>query len=200
MKDCVLWFVKVLLMMYVIFHIFVVSYLRNRAVGYLAMAMLTVASYCIVCALKAPSYALSVPFFCIGAILSVFKEKSSGFNLAIISVIAGSCLAVLIHQSLQASFLIIHTLFNYAFLIVFILIFSRYRIEICFPAIIGALSFDVYLIHYKVIYCLTPSNEDLHFPTFILLTSLGTISFYYFRTHLKRYAGYCNLWSRRIRS
>jgi len=184
MQDGVLWFVKVLLMLYVAFYIFVTLHNQNKTIGYISLAIFTIFMCIIVSSLKAPSYAMSIPFFSIGVIVSILRNEQRKF----LPTVLGTCIACFaltsLYQYYNASYLLSHTLVNYLALILLILFFTKYSIDIKCPAVIGALSFDIYLIHYKVIYALTPNNEDINLSLFIALIVASVMIFYPFRTYI----------------
>jgi len=186
MKDCVLWFIKVLLLLYFIFYLFVAVYNKNKKLGFTILFISTVFAYTLVSSLKAPSYAVSVPFFAIGVIVSILKSRPRIFISAVSGICFISCTLTCLHQYFGASFMLPHTLFNYFALFTLILVFSKYSIDIKCPALIGALSFDVYLIHYKVIYTLTPNKEDINIALFISLTLIAITVFYPLRTFIAK--------------
>lgn len=148
------WFVTAILIMYIGFVIF--TYMLNRygkRESIFVLSIFTILAY-IVCDLVIGYYTpLSIPLFSAGIIASLCRNDNvKYFNSSLLYVVAalvfmvGYCVLVKNSFSLAA-----HGVINYLAIILLILVFTNFKPHIVFPAILGEISFDVYLIHKKII-------------------------------------------------
>lgn len=145
--DEVLWFIKVLIVLYAGFYIYTLFRLKNRQVSIIFLLM--------TCALTTvwTNYyveafaAVSVPFFYLGVIISFVKGKEQSVPIILL------CLFVFV-ISLFVAFdrnIALHGLID-IFVVSFILLtLSLVRLDFYFPTFLGVISFDIYLVHNKVL-------------------------------------------------
>lgn len=176
--DPVLWFIEVLIVLYISFYIFSCIYLRDKRLGLSFLALSTVFNTLLTAVLCGNVAAISVPLFSLGVMMSLIKNKKHAMSIIVILIgllaIAYSfCKGLAIPA--EINLLVIGTL---------ILVLSIKQIDFQFPAILGVISFDLYLIHNKVLMALKDSDV---FPTiwmYVLITFILTEIFYLFRTKI----------------
>ena len=80
--------------------------------------------------------------------------------------------------------LAIHALINVACMMVLIFILSIKSLNIKIPTIIAALSFDIYLVHNKVLMTMKDNLDFVSLPLFVLFVLMATITFYFLRSRI----------------
>lgn len=180
--DPVLWFIKVLLLLYVTFYIFTVCWNIGRYWGMGCLMISAIGSSTFI-ALHYNSFeAISIPFFYIGVTLSMIRNNiKSLLSTCVLICIIGLCQYLTYGQSLAVNILV-----NSICLIVLIVSLHIIRIEPHIPTFIGAMSFDLYLVHNKVLMVMKGQTEHVHLLSYILVTISLTIIFYFFRTKILR--------------
>ena len=79
-----------------------------------------------------------------------------------------------------------HIMFNYIFILPILVFFAYFRITMPkIPSWIGGTSFDVYLVHNKVLMSLRYFLGAVPLWAFAVVTLIATIIFYGLRKHLK---------------
>lgn len=183
------WFVTAIIIMYMVFVIF--TYTLNRygkRESILALSIFTILAY-IVCDLFLGYYTpLSIPLFSAGIIASLCRDDNiKYFNSSLLYVgtalifTVGYC--VLVKNSIS---LAVHGVVNYLAIILLILIFTNFTPRIVFPAILGEISFDVYLIHKKIIllYSIIYKGELINKFLWLSITLLAVALFVILRKWL----------------
>lgn len=180
--DGVLWFIKVLVFLYFLFFIY--SYIRtkNKIGSILFLVLATIGSTISATYILADYTSISVPFFFLGVVLSINK-KNQGVILAISLLIV---ITIVEFASYENQALVKHSAINAFALALLILACSIRKIELRIPSVITVLSFDIYLIHNKVLMAMKANTEIVELLPFIILTIIATIGFYLFRTKLLR--------------
>lgn len=148
------WFVSAILIMYVVFMAF--SYVRSKygeTCALFWLCFLTVVVYIIVDRLLGYYTPLSIPVFTVGIIASLKKDANHGiFNSSIIYLLAGMIISVGYSISVRNSVALgAHSVINYMAMLALILVFTNFSPKLAFPAILGEASFDIYLIHKRII-------------------------------------------------
>ncbi|MGV8135439.1 MAG: acyltransferase family protein [Mangrovibacterium sp.] len=177
--DGVLWFIKAILMLYVIFYIYVmIRDLLNIKYLTLVVALLgTFLVYELVYHLIAPFAAVSIPLFTIGVLLADYAEVVAKRRVifTLISVVILSVLLMLFRNDN----LWLHALSNYYMIVIVVLISTVIEVRIeKTPSWISGLSFDVYLTHNKVKYLMAWILPTMPFIIFIVFSIIAaTVSF-----------------------
>ena len=156
------------------------SYIRtkNKIGPILFLVLATIGSTISATYILADYTSISVPFFFLGVLLSINK-KNQGVILAIV-------ITIVEFASYENQALVKHSAINAFALALLILACSIRKIELRIPSVITALSFDIYLIHNKVLMAMKANTEIVELLPFIILTIIATIGFYLFRTKLLR--------------
>jgi peptidoglycan/LPS O-acetylase OafA/YrhL len=129
---------------------------------------------------------ISIPIFFIGILASIYKEKLFGklHLIAIITIIAAILEAVALNLAHCTYALVAHTLFNYIAIALLIEFFTIKNIRWRVPAFIGAISFDIYLVHNKVLMLLWAIYDFLPLYSVLTITLVSSLVFYLLRTKL----------------
>jgi len=180
--DGVLWFIKVLIPLYVVFYLYSLVKIYNDRCGLVFITTSTCIVTILTYYLIAPFACISVPFFTLGVLMSVFKDTQGAVFLTIGSSIV---LALLSYTILNES-LAINSILNILFMTSLIAIFFFKKIDIKIPSIFALMTFDLYLIHNKVLMSLKNNTDSVELWLFVSLTMIVTISFYFFRTKILR--------------
>ncbi len=163
------------------FYAFSCIYEHNKIAGYTTLAILTIAVTMGVYLLMHDYMSISVPLFSIGVILSTRREQSDKTLLLTI----GLCLLILLCQiPFLYMELWVHSAINIFFVASIVLIFTIKNITLKIPAILGAISFDLYLVHNKVLMVLNNNMEVAPLLLFLVLTLLATSLFYLLRSKI----------------
>lgn len=186
------WFVTAILIMYAVFITF--SEILHRvgcesAVKFLTLG--TIMAY-IFCDQLLGSYtSLSIPIFSVGIIASLYKEKYYlgyyNFSLIYLSVF---CVFSIVYCFIvcHSGALAIHSIINYFLIGILILTITISSPSIAFPALLGEISFDIYLIHKKIITANFALNDNLiDCLLWIILTFLFVSAFVYMRKTLGKF-------------
>lgn len=178
--DEVLWFVKVLIGLYALFYIYCIIRRYNRFLSTVFLIIATAGSSASVAFLMRDFQAISVPFFFLGIILSLDKEKKG----VQISIVLLSLIAIIEFATLNSLSLAVHNVIDVVAIAVLIIVCSIKYIEIRIPSFIAALSFDIYLVHNKVLMAMKANTEIVELLPFIALTIITTLGFYLLRTKM----------------
>jgi len=180
--DGVLWFVKVLIPLYVVFYLYSLIKIYNDRCGLVFIISSTFIITVLTYYLTGSFACISVSFFTLGVFMSVLKGTRAAIFLTIGSLIA---LALLSYAFLDKS-LAIHSILNILLLTSLVVLLFFKKIDIKIPAIFALMSFDLYLIHNKVLMSLKDNTDSVELWLFISLTMIVTVSFYFLRTKILR--------------
>ncbi|MDE6300274.1 MAG: acyltransferase [Muribaculaceae bacterium] len=179
-NDAVMWFVRVLIGLYVIFYLFVLIYKRNPKGGLVFLVTATVGLIVVVVLHFGEFAAISVPLFPFGMVLSIYRDKR-----ATVPVMLGFLVVLAVsYYYLYYLGLAVHASVNFLIIALIMVICSLRRIDIAVPAVLALLSYDVYLIHNKVIMVISGQPHLHHFRIYLLITAICTLLFFFLRTRL----------------
>lgn len=178
-KDGALWFIKTILLLYLTFYVFVHDYQKNKYTAHILFIVLICIIYMYNHINIGDWSAISIPMFYLGALLSLNKQNALRGVLAPFTLIAILvCGISFYHGGLSLGG---HAFINYIVMIAFTLaiIFTPVgKVEFRFSAFFGALSFDVYLTHNKVLYVLKDTTDFLPVWQWIIVTVIATVLLY----------------------
>lgn len=186
-EDGVLWFVKVLLILYLCFGIFIwirarYSHIKSIICLNLLTAGAIAAAFLLI---QMKDYQIiSIPLFALGVISSLYNNGKIQKALVYFGI---WCIGVMILVFLLGSkTLPIHTLINYVFICIAILLLAKFPIkkQIAIPAVVGDISFDIYLVHNKILCVLKVLLSVVPLYYFVGLSVIATILFYLIRKRL----------------
>jgi len=181
------WFVSAILLMYLAFIFFtwiLNKYDEKRAV--FTLSIITMATYVLCDKLLGYYTSLSIPIFSVGILASLYKSKNYGiFNHCLLYLFAGMIFSagycVLVNNSPA---LAVHSIINYVCIAVLISIFTCFNLKLIFPVILGEASFDIYLIHKRVMTSYMATTDALiHLWLWIGITIIVTSLFVLIRKH-----------------
>lgn len=180
--DGVLWFVKVLFCLYACFYLYCFIRQKNKRASMLFLVIATIVATIVTACLMFKFQCISVPFFFLGVVLSQNKQKKG----VIMTLILLATIAIVEFAAFKGDNLGWHSLIDATAVALLIITCSIREIKIRIPSVIAALSFDIYLVHNKVLMALMANTEMVELLPFVLLTITVTITFYLFRTRLLR--------------
>lgn len=173
--DGVLWFIKVLIVLYITFYVFSLILKLNTAIALIFLAICSMTLTYIFSSFEA----ISIPLFYFGILISLVNSTKSSTHIAL------SCIFTLLIFGfvlfLKASYTI-NILINISVIILLIIAFSIRKFDIKVPAILGLISFDIYLVHHKVIMVMRENGEPISLLNLLLMVSITSFMFYLLRT------------------
>lgn len=173
--DRVLWFIQVLLVLYIVFHFFTWLESKNKIVAWILIFVMTFIVRTFASKYIGSFTAFSIPFFTIGAFASEFKSKCIlFFNIALIPTLIYG-----IFELLKGSEYI---LFLCLIVSSMIILFTLWKPKFNCPVLLAALSFDIYLVHFKVLLLARGLSTNLALWEFLLLSIVVALSFHIVRT------------------
>lgn len=179
--DEVLWFIKIILILYVGFFFFTLIWRKNKIFGVIYLSLFTFAASAFQAIYSSYFSAISIPFFSLGVAIAVLKDNP--WKMALFSILILSSISVLSFIFLDHA-LFIHSMINIISITLLIVFFSIFYFPIEIPAILGALSFDIYLVHNKILMCLKDHSNFFSIYLFLFLTTIFTLIFYFTRSFL----------------
>lgn len=178
--DDVLWFVKALIYLYVAFYLFRIIFIRNKPIGITflccATALITYLAY----KTMGDFTSISVPIFSLGVIVSLLKHKKYSLLIVVTSLV----FLFVAYWRIYDKALAIHSGLNIIFILLLLFIFSIKKIDIKMPAILGLISFDLYLVHNKVLMAMQDQFNSLNLWVYILTVAIFASSSYILRKKL----------------
>ena len=168
--DGVLWFIRVLFLLYAMFFVFSLLWKKHFALSITVLGILTIAISALVSHMFAPFESISIPFFPLGVFISLYKEN----RLCIVFSIVGLILYALIEYIFIDYALALHSIINIIGLIFLILVLFIWTIDIKLPELLTIISFDLYLVHNKVLMVMegnTLCNVLWVFMTVVFITT-----------------------------
>lgn len=182
-NDGVLWFVKVLLMLYGCFFIFSHYYRSRPLVAWGIFVLTSILVYWITNQVIGTYAPISIPLFLLGVYASENKGVVWGaFNYTFIPLIGCCAIGYIISTD---TMLFLHLLVNYVGIAILLYIFTRRTINCHIPAFLGSVSFDIYLTHNKVLTLLIIYAHHISLFLFGSLTIISSLLLYYTRKKLK---------------
>lgn len=171
--DCVLWFVKILFGLYFAFFLFT----KLRTKGYLKTGILLLITCSLIlmyCAHILEGYSsIAIPCFIIGVFYSLYKNKTIITIILIFLAISGR-----IYTLLSGDNHGLHACINYLIIMFIILLEKRFKsispIKCLSLSSLSAISFDIYLIHYKILDASV--NLNYNFARGVILFALLTFT------------------------
>lgn len=183
--DDVMWFVKTLCLQYVFFLVY--SYFRKITPQYKSMMLIiiTFASFFISYSVEL-RHAISLPLFYIGVWIADNPSLCRRLCNGVLVPGGLMLLMLLICYVLRHTAMVLHVVFNYIVVLIAIVVLSSYRITIAkLPSVVGQSSFDVYLVHNKVLLTLRYFLGIVPFSIFAIICFVTTFIFYAARKRMK---------------
>lgn len=190
-KDPVLWFIKSLILLYGSFYLFTLFLNKNRTLG-IVVLWIGVVFTCLVSYLSNGAFGLNsisgIPLFAVGVIAALWSSCRFRKLHPALLVLVISFAAVSLTMSFYPRFIpnMAHVFADYVIVATIILVFSRWRPTIKIPAIISLITFDIYLVHFKVLTVMKEVTPTLPIVIFMVATLLLSFALYFLRTKLIR--------------
>ena len=199
--DDILWFVRILLVLYIAFAIF--AWVRHgygikRALFIFNILTLTVT---LAAATGIAGFGfgrgamMSVPLFTAGAISSLYNKSIYGciskgtigymiWFAAVIGIYLAS--GIFLDKNIMTPMLLIkYATYNWGFILIITILLTRYNIKTATcPALLASISYDIYIVHNKVLVSLTTLEQTVSFITFAFTVSICVLAFYTLRKRL----------------
>ena len=180
--DCVLWFVKILMGLYLLFYVF--SFYKNKDKSHIGYGVLVIGSVILmIIAKRTDGFSpIGIPCFMLGVIASVTKD------IKIETVLLGSLFFVsAAYSAITHDNQGYHAAFDYGLIWILLMVplimrskFSQeYKGASKWLAYTSALTFDIYLIHYKVLDGMTIMGGGKKIYLIVYLAVVLVISFLY---------------------
>lgn len=151
--DPVMWYIRVLIPLYALFFIAtVIGHKSHYKLCIYILAVICVAYSIGASIINDGIQKHSVPLFALGAIASVIKNnryavlKFSGITL--LTGLIVSCASLATSHPITG---FVHSFFDYVVIILIVAIISFKSFDIKAPVLLSAITFDIYLIHFKVL-------------------------------------------------
>lgn len=171
--------------MYVVFDVYIfILQRKGKTIALLLLDIMTIFSilFCILTIHKTFSI-ISIPVFTIGVISSLCKERSNVVWTHTIVYTLFMTYFIYVWDSAYA----LQTFLNWLFILIFLFIFSKWSVDIKTKqsSIVGIVSFDIYLVHNKVLTVLKCSDVNMNICSYCMWVAIFTCFFYFLRKSLK---------------
>ena len=185
--DGVLWFVKALLVLYIVFFVFTYAYKRNIFFAFTILAILTFTISVICACIFGMHTFISVPMFMVGIIASACKNMNINiFNASLFALVVSFMFVWLLLNLWSCDGnMLIHCIINYIIVGAFIIICTTYKIKVSITKCLSTVSFDMYLVHNKVLTLSKCLFSIVPLWIFVLGTIISTIIYGGIRKMLK---------------
>lgn len=186
--DGVLWFLKVLCILYFAFAIY--AYIKNRfsqQYANVCIYLLTIAIVVIVWWAFPSFCAISVPMFVLGVMGSNCGDKVSSFAQFLLNVFAWGTFMCVYFFFYGGKAMCLQTIINYLFIgiTLFVLYKTPIRLKSKPRLLFASISFDLYLVHGKVLDILKCTIANITLVDYIAYTLIVVSTFYMLRVKLK---------------
>lgn len=190
-SDPVLWFVKVLMLLYASFFLSTLCMANNRQLG-LAILWAGTVITCCVSYFSNGTFGLNsisgIPLFAVGVVTALWRSTEFKWVHPALVALAVSFAAVSATMAFYPRFVpnVAHELADYAAVATIILLFSRWRPTFRIPTLLSLVTFDIYLVHFKVLVVMKEVSPSMSVAIFISATLLLSFALCFLRTKLIR--------------
>lgn len=190
-KDPVLWFIRVLILLYASFFLSTLWLSSQNGLGLMILWIGTIATCCFSYFTNG-SFGLNsisgIPLFAVGVVTALWgKDGFKNVHPAMIALVA-SFAAISTMMSFFPRFVpnVAHVMADYTVVATIIMIFSRWRPTFKFPPLLALLTFDICLVHFKVLTVMKVVSPSMPIAFFIAATLFLSLALYFLRTKLIR--------------
>lgn len=173
LNDSPMWFVRLLILLYVVFDAFV-HFNFPRWLKWVIVACLTICWFFVTDVYQASN----IPFFFAGMLLSNGKRKTT---IILLSSLLIACLVLVL---VRKDF--IYYGICYGLIILLVVFATHLRIKTIVNPTIVDMTFDLYLIHNKILVYASLSSILLYPHTYLIVLLLITVIFYSLRMQLNK--------------
>lgn len=147
--DPVMWFIRVLIPLYVIFYLYSILSLKYGRKNYSWMLLIGCIVFSILSIIQKDSIVHhSVPMFALGIVASYYKDRNVCVLLICLCGVPVSLAALATTHPITG---LIHCYFDYVIIALLLIFTSKYHVKIKLPAVLAAIIFDIYLVHFKLL-------------------------------------------------
>lgn len=188
-SDGVLWFVKAIMICYILFRVYLLFRGISRKAGFVSLVIGTSIVYALVYYYFADWAAISIPLFSVGILLADYNQKISALFkswwILLIVLLLTIFYFLLYLLGVTEGELYLKALFNWYVIITVLMLCLRLTITLSIPRWMGDFSYDIYITHNKVINYLKPLYSYVGFWRFSFFAVLIASLFYLLRKFLK---------------
>lgn len=185
--DLVVWFIKVLIGLYVGFYLYAWAWACGR--GCWAEVILWVTTTAVMAVTTVingrygPASASVIPLFAVGVVAAT-RRLSTAFWvwLGSLSAVCIGCVLTAPHRAWPLDF----TVADYAAVALVCVCASRLNVPFRAPALLSLITFDLYLVHYKVLMTWQLTGRPFNLILFLAITLVVAWLFFFIRTKLLR--------------
>ena len=189
LKDPVLWFIKSLILLYGSFYLSTLSLRKSRAIALCTLWIGTVIT-CVISYFANGDFGLNsilgIPLFAVGVVSAQWPSRRFiRLHPALLALLL-SFMSLSFLMSFFPRFIpnIDHVIADYAVVATIIVVFSKWQPEAKIPALFSLITFDVYLVHFKVLTVMKQVAPTFPMVIFVLATLLFATALYFLRTKL----------------
>ena len=126
-----------------------------------------------------------IPLFSVGVVAALWSSRVLKGLHPIIPLVL-SFAAVSFVMSFYPRYIpnLAHVIADYTVVATIIIVFSKWKLSICIPAILSMITFDIYLVHFKVLVVMKEVTPTLPISLFMAATALFSVALYCLRTKL----------------
>ncbi len=187
-NDSAMWFIEAILLMYVVFGIFIqLPYKKRPVLPMICLTVMTIVSIAICLAFIQGTFSiLALPMFSIGVTASLCNDSARNMWKVYSSVIGWGA-AIILFTGIWESQYAKYALLDYVFIFIFMLVFTTWRIDIRskLAPMAGIVSFDLYLVHNKVLTVMKDGVIGMNITTYCLCVVAATLVFHCIRKAVK---------------
>lgn len=186
--DGVLWFLKVLFILYFTFAVY--AYVKkkfNQLYANASINLMTIAVIVIVWYVFPIYCTVSVPMFLLGIMTSNCIDKESSLLKLMLCIFIWGMIVCSYLFLFVTKAMCMHAAINYILLIIAILIIYKYPISITTTSklSLGSISFSIYLVHGKVLNILKDTMDTITLLDFLVYTIVFVSTFYVLKEKMK---------------
>lgn len=172
-----MWFIKTLSLQYIFFWIY--SYIRSSYSQFKFVAIIIIAVIAFLISYSVSVlHAISLPLFYLGVLIGDYSEGTRKVCSNLTFMFVALLFLLIVSYVGRHDAMVLHALFNYIVVLIAVTFLAVYKIVVpTIPAYVGQSSFDVYLVHNKVIMSLRHFYGGFPIWSFVLATVISTIMF-----------------------
>lgn len=175
--DGALWFVYVLLFCYLVFYI--ATLYDNAYYRYLILSIGCI-SLCAILALQYPlHYYISVPIFFVGVLLSEYKTWIMAHSYSIYYFCAIILICGVLTKYFCGNRVAVHIIINLMQTVLLVWLAVRFPIHIRYKSYLGKISYEVYLVHMKVLTIIIVCGYTISLWTYIPIVLFAGFGLHY---------------------
>lgn len=190
-RDPVLWFIKSLILLYIVFYIMTLFISKSRFFSLLILFGGTIC-VCVVSYLTNGSFGLKsisgIPLFSVGVITALWSSKKFQWFHPAFPALLSFFFVISVYMSFYPGFIpnLVHVVADYATIALILLVCIKWSPTFKIPTILSLITFDIYLVHFKVLMVMKGYEYSMSILLFIIATALFSFLLYFLRTKLTK--------------